>query len=465
MTSIPAAVALLALTLGIASAPEAPHTRIEICYDPTFDHQVPHTPILIDGDNNFTAANGVTGGSGTYPDPYLLDNWVIGTSSQNAIEIRNTSLPFEIRGTITCGGFSSYLHDGLRLDNVTNAHISSFQAAYHRIHVAIENSTNVSFETGFVGGVDFPDQGSVTAVYVWNSSQVTISNLDDSWGGGSVAIGVHLATVRNTRVEYSRLVAPGTPISFDHSQGISLVSNDVRGSNGVSGSSSAGVLVSDNAFNWCLALHMEMFRNVQVLRSTFENDADGLQLMSVVNATIRGNSFGPGPTDYYGGGGFTSISSRDLIVMDNEFRHIHFGAQLQGSANVSVFHNIFDRILYPAFDDRGVENRWDGGYPSGGNYWSDYNGTDLRNGPGQDQMGNDGIGDKPYVIDGDSRDRYPWVTRWGPTVDNATVDQGDAFGASPLSHQFAVGLPSPILVAIRATPIQPRPPFLPRPKG
>jgi parallel beta-helix repeat protein len=43
-------------------------------------------------------------------------------------------------------------------------------------------------------------------------------------------------------------------------------------------------------------------------------------------------------------------------------------------------------------------NTWDNGYPSGGNYWSDYNGNDANH---------DGIGDTPYVIDANNIDRYP----------------------------------------------------------
>ena len=40
----------------------------------------------------------------------------------------------------------------------------------------------------------------------------------------------------------------------------------------------------------------------------------------------------------------------------------------------------------------------DNGYPSGGNYWNDYNGTD-NNG--------DGIGETPYIINEDNQDNYP----------------------------------------------------------
>jgi parallel beta-helix repeat protein len=50
---------------------------------------------------------------------------------------------------------------------------------------------------------------------------------------------------------------------------------------------------------------------------------------------------------------------------------------------------------------------WDDGYPSGGNYWSDYAGVDVRNGPYQNESGGDGTGDTAYVIDVNNKDRYP----------------------------------------------------------
>jgi hypothetical protein len=50
---------------------------------------------------------------------------------------------------------------------------------------------------------------------------------------------------------------------------------------------------------------------------------------------------------------------------------------------------------------------WDNGYPSGGNYWSDYTGTDLYSGPYQNETGSDGIGDTSYDIDVNNRDNYP----------------------------------------------------------
>jgi len=64
-------------------------------------------------------------------------------------------------------------------------------------------------------------------------------------------------------------------------------------------------------------------------------------------------------------------------------------------------------------EESGDANFWDDGYPSGGNYWSDYSGTDVCSSPYQNETGNDGIGDAPYVIDGNNQDNYPLMHPYG----------------------------------------------------
>lgn len=71
-----------------------------------------------------------------------------------------------------------------------------------------------------------------------------------------------------------------------------------------------------------------------------------------------------------------------------------------------VYHNNFMDNLVQA-EDTSDNNIWDNGYPSGGNYWSDYSGVDVRTGPNQDIVGSDGIGDIPYVVSASASDRYP----------------------------------------------------------
>jgi hypothetical protein len=54
-----------------------------------------------------------------------------------------------------------------------------------------------------------------------------------------------------------------------------------------------------------------------------------------------------------------------------------------------------------------IANRWDNGYPSGGNYWDTYEGTDNYTGSGQNETVSDGIGDIPHQITPANVDRYP----------------------------------------------------------
>ena len=85
---------------------------------------------------------------------------------------------------------------------------------------------------------------------------------------------------------------------------------------------------------------------------------------------------------------------------------IDFGIGWRATVGNRIYHNHFLGNSEQAIDHTDT-NQWDNGYPSGGNHWSDYGGHDFFSGPNQDQFGNDGIGDTPYVIDSDSQDRFP----------------------------------------------------------
>jgi len=65
--------------------------------------------------------------------------------------------------------------------------------------------------------------------------------------------------------------------------------------------------------------------------------------------------------------------------------------------NNRIYHNDFvdNKKQVQSYSSSNV---WDDGYPSGGNYWSDYNGYDSNH---------DGIGDTSYFIDENNTDHYP----------------------------------------------------------
>ena len=117
------------------------------------------------------------------------------------------------------------------------------------------------------------------------------------------------------------------------------------------------------------------------------------------------------------------ISSNNSVSGNNIARNsygIHFG---YGTGSVD---NIFSHNNF-AFNNQQVNsyilnaNAWDAGYPFRGNYWSDYNGTDLFKGVNQNETGSDGIGDVPYIIDGNNTDRYPLMDMF-PSSDVFWID-------------------------------------------
>ncbi len=89
------------------------------------------------------------------------------------------------------------------------------------------------------------------------------------------------------------------------------------------------------------------------------------------------------------------------------------GICLNSSNSNVIYHNNFINNTIQVYSHNST-NMWDKGYPSGGNYWSDYLGEDMYSGPYQNETGSDGIWDHPYVIDENNKDNYPLVRPYDP---------------------------------------------------
>lgn len=99
----------------------------------------------------------------------------------------------------------------------------------------------------------------------------------------------------------------------------------------------------------------------------------------------------PGPIGVLLEGANNTVSYNTL---QNNDCGVGTGYRTGRSVNNRIHHNNFINNTQQLYI--GAISMWDDGYPSGGNYWSDYTGTDYYHGTYQNETGKDGIGDTPY---------------------------------------------------------------------
>lgn len=130
-------------------------------------------------------------------------------------------------------------------------------------------------------------------------------------------------------------------------------------------------------------------------------------------------------------------SSGNSIIGNNITYNSFAGVNIGGDSGDNLFYhnNFIGNAKHVQASDS--ENVWDNGYPCGGNYWSDYSGTDLHWGSGQTETGSDGIGDTAHQIDADNIDRYPLM---GPfSTFNAGTWDGTSFNVDVISNSTVSG--------------------------
>lgn len=246
----------------------------------------------------------------------------------------------------------------------------------------------------------------------YESNNTTISGNNFSQGNG---IGIRLYETGYNIVERNNVssnVNHGILILISDNNTISKNEATYNGNDGISlQSGHNNTIVENNISN--------NSNGIYLLNSFINNITDNRILRNqhgIYTVISRKNSIQDNNFSLNTGHGLYITSSRfNTIARNNVSSNGGYGIYLGFSWNNTIFHNNIITNTWQARDDRDT-NQWDNGYPSGGNYWSNYTGVDLFSGPNYSVPGSDGFGDTPFIIDADSRDRYPLMSPYPPVA-------------------------------------------------
>ncbi len=280
----------------------------------------------------------------------------------------------------TLQGTGVYASEGIAVYYRSNVTIKNAQIKGFYYGIYLYKSSNVSIYKNTI------TESNWDAIMLEDSSnnEITANNVEDN------SDGIWLLESSNNTISGNRIIRNENQygVKLEDSERNSLLVNRITQNHygiWICDSSSNNVYRNEITDNYLgIYLGGEFVDTVQynmIFENNIASNDEGLSLNYAYYNAIYGNNI---TSNKKCGIDFIWDSS------DNKIYHNNFIGNAQQLGEGSCYHNV-----------------WDDGYPSGGNYWSDYSGIDEKSGPGQDQPGSDGIGDTPYVIDGNNRDRYP----------------------------------------------------------
>jgi parallel beta-helix repeat protein len=171
--------------------------------------------------------------------------------------------------------------------------------------------------------------------------------------------------------------------------------------------SSTNILTNNITANTYDGIGLFLCINTFVLENTISwNGYDGIEVYNSSKNNIQGNHIAEN--------GWFGVSLYEYStgnVSQNRIEDNTSGIELIDSSDNRIFHNDFRNQTLHVFTQSSSAT-WDNGYPSGGNFWSDYAGNDNYHGPGQNLTGSDGIGDTNYTCTENNIDNYPLMNTW-----------------------------------------------------
>jgi parallel beta-helix repeat protein len=278
-------------------------------------------------------------------------------------------------------------------------------------------------------------------------------------------------------------------LAVDGSEGIHF-DNDIDDSNTVNGKkvyyliSQSNLVINSVTYPDVGYLALVNCENIAVHHLEFTGNGHGILLAYTTNATIYNNQI----TSNYAGIGLFASSNNYITtnnITDNErglqltnasnFNSIYSNVITNSVDGIFLFSSLQNTIILNNITDNNVgigfressynmvrgnhfvdnevqvydvswenytltpsQNTWDIGYPTGGNYWSDYTGADAMSGKYQNETGSDQLGDTPYIIDQNNQDNLPLMPYGSPPAIFIDSPENTTYTVTSVSLKFTV---------------------------
>jgi parallel beta-helix repeat protein len=370
---------------------------------------VPHDPIVINGDANFSGTALVEGwtGDGSSGSPYIIENLEIdlGFTPTAAISITGTQAHFIIRGCYLTGPLATPSY-GVHLENVANGIIDDTDCSGFSTGINITGCDSITVS-------DNNCSDNPNGIYIISSNSSTVINNICS---NTMFIGI--------RIESSNsCIVSGNICNDGDINGLSMYNcNSTIANDNVCKNNNYGLFLSSCNFstvnrNTCnenalSGIYLYRCHFSSAANNTCNENREGLYIQEMDSSNATGN---------------TCIlnSLRGMALQDCDFNiltfntvtntTVEYGLRVTGPTNNNnVSWNVF------------AHNAGLNGFVTGGtgnifeyNYWSDYGGVDADE---------NGIGDSAYAVGGLTDSNPLMYYPFPPEFAQTPVDQAIEFG-------------------------------------
>jgi parallel beta-helix repeat protein len=355
----------------------------------------------------------------------LIDN-IFGNNTDDGIDIKSSEFNTLVNNTCVNNEDGIYLSQSNNItlsENDCNNNTDDGIAMVNSDYISLDNNTCSNNEDGiYLGGSDNNTlvdniclNNSDDGIALSNAHYNTITNNTSTNNND----GIWLSNSHNNTIESNICENNSDGIDLDRSNYNTLLDNTFNNNtqDGIDfNQSSNNTLVSNvcnnNTNN---GIELSYYSNGTIIRNNTitGNTNDGIYIDVGNSGGLMENN----TISENGGNGIYLIYNSDgfIIIYNVIANNTDYGIQIRDNdcENNLIHHNGFffnNGTGVQAYDNG--SNMWDDGYPSGGNFWSDYIGVDFNSTATQDVPPPDGFGDTPYDTVGPkgAQDRYPLIT-------------------------------------------------------